>query len=241
MPIRTIVGRVYTRPVGSFPSVKTAITQPWDAIQQRNLIHISEADPQIIDYCTEPHRGECSTGVEDFIYFPDLIRLRVDGTIEVIEVKNSLDEVDRDPEYKRKLGYFGSIYEQLGWSFKIFDRSEIEREPRLSNARAISLDRATTVTTAHRMSLLEALQDGGGTIGFGEAVASLSEQANPECATGRARLHALIVKRFIEIDINKPITLFSPIRLAEPSQLSLAQVVSRHLNTEPNQESDQNA
>ena len=80
--------------------------------------------------------------------------------------------------------------------------------------------------TAHRMALLEAIRNCGGTIDYGEAVATLGTQGNPECSMGRAILHAMIVQRFVEIDLDKPMTMFSQVKIASPVELSLAQAAA---------------
>lgn len=226
LQIRSIVGRGYTRPTGSFPSRKLDITVSYDAMLQRDYIYCCEADSKVVDFLPEPFRLEMHTSLHNLVYFPDVAVLRADGSIEVVEIKKSMSEVDRDPLYRGKLNLGASVMASAGFDFAILDKAAVQREPRLTNARTICQNRTTMVTTAHRMALLEAIRNCGGTIDYGEAVATLGTQGNPECSMGRAILHAMIVQRFVEIDLDKPMTMFSQVKIASPVELSLAQATA---------------
>jgi hypothetical protein len=225
--IRTISGRGMTRPNGRFPSVKTRRTQPFDAMLQRAEMHNCEADPTVTDYLAEPHRVEIHSPMGKLTYFPDLMRVRSNGDVEVLEIKKSLDEVSRDPRYQYKLDCARSIYEWQGWSFQILAAEDIEGEPRRSNAASIALDRSTHVSTAQRMTIANAIADNGGVLDMGEAIAVLGESGSYDCNAGRARLNALIVHRFVEVDIGRRLNIHSPVRMVTtPTPPTIAEMVS---------------
>lgn len=226
LQIRSIVGRGYTRPTGSFPSRKLNITVSYDAMLQRDYIYCCEADPKVVDFLPEPFRLEMYTSLYDLVYFPDVAVLRADGSVGVVEIKKSMSEVDRDPFYRSKLDLGASVMESEGFDFAVLDRAAVQKEPRLTNARTICQNRTTRITTAHRMAILEAIGNCGGTIDYGEAVATLGTHDNPECSMGKAILHAMIVQRFVEIDLDKPMTMFSQVKIASPVELSLARATA---------------
>lgn len=229
-PLRRHVGKADTKPNGLFPSAKARRSMVWEAMHQRDLLWIWEVDSNIVDFCSEPLRIELHTTAGPMVYFPDAMSLDANGGIEVIETKKSHAEVDKDPRYKEKLGLFRDACKAAGWKFRILDQNEIRREPRLSNARAIAMDRYTSVSTTDKMRLREAIDDLGGVIAYGEAVEALSRTGNPYDSHARARLHALIVQRFVTIDIDQRIDLFTPIQPGEPADETLSDVFA-HLVT----------
>lgn len=215
--IRTISGRGMRRPHGRFPSKKVRRTMPFDAMHERDLLWICEADPRVETYLTQPHRLEIriQSSSRPLIYFPDLMRRLDNGMIEIVETKKTLAEVSSDPAYEVKLDLARQIYEMEGWRFLVLDQDTIRRQPRLGNARLIAGDRHTRTSTTDIMKVQQRAEFDG--FCYGSAIAALSATDNPFDPLARAKLHALIVKRFVSIDIEKSLGLSTPIHLGAAS------------------------
>lgn len=226
--LRRHVGKAQHKPNGLFTSVKARRSMVFEAMHQRDLMWIWEADPQVVDFASEPLRIELITTIGPMTYFADALCLRANGELEIVETKKTRDEVTLDPAYARKLELVDEACARAGFKFSILDHHDIRRGWRLSNARAIAIDRNTTVGTLDKMRLIAAIEANGGSITYGEAVAALSTFDNLYDVAARARLHALIVRRFLSIDIGKRVDLFAPMVLCKPSDETLADVFARH-------------
>lgn len=211
-PIRTLRTRGMRRPNGRFPSRKALRMLPFDAMHERDLLWISEADPDVVTFLSQPHRLEINVGKSrPLIYFPDLQREMSDRTIEIVETKKTLDEVSRDPMYEMKLDLARQVYEGMGWRFTVMDWATITKQPRYANAKRIVLSRHTRLTTEDLMRLHEAL--GRGTLSYGEAIAAVSQVKDPYDIVAREKVHACIVDRVLALDITRPLKMSSPVHL----------------------------
>jgi len=209
-PIRTITGRALLRPNGRFPSRKAWRVLPFEAMHERALMWICEADPSIKTFLSQPHRLEMNIGeARPLVYFPDLMWESADGRIEIIETKKTLSEVRRDPRYEMKLELARWVYEREGWSYRVLDEKTIFAEPRWSNARAIVTDRHTVLSSRDKLRLIERLQQGP--ITYGKAIATLSVSDSPFDPVARAKLHAMFVRRQAHIDISQVIRISTAI------------------------------
>lgn len=222
--LRRHVGKAQHKPNGLFSSVKAGRSMVFEAMHQRDLIWIWEADPQVVDFASEPLRIDLITTAGPMTYFADALCLKANGELEIVETKKTRDEVTRDPAYAKKLELVDDACGKAGFKFSILDHQEIRRGWRLSNARAIAIDRTASVGTLDKMRLIETIENNGGSIAYGEAAASLSAFDNPYDAAARARLHSLIVRRFLTINIEKRIDLFTPLALCKPADETLANV-----------------
>jgi hypothetical protein len=228
--LRRHVGKADRKPNGLFSSTKARRSMVFEAMHQRDQLWIWEADAKIVDFVSEPLRVELMTTHGPMVYFADGVSLDTAGRIEIVETKKTLEEVTKDPVYENKLRLVERGCDNAGFKFRILDLKDINREPRLSNARAIGLDRNSSVTSSDKMRIVDAIENNGGTITYGEAAVALSHSGQPYDPAARARLHALIVRRFVSVDIEKRIDLFTPLELCEPTDESLADVFG-HLRT----------
>jgi hypothetical protein len=213
-PIRTIVERRDSKPTGKFASAKRGLSLPWESLHERHLMWISEADARVRRFLAQPFRLEFTLrGVKrKMIYFPDLERVLDDGTIEVIEVKKSMDEVVKDRDYAFKIALAKKACRARGYRFRIVTAQDyIDSGPRLKNAIAIKCDRFAKLRTIDIARFLEAIEQAGGKLSYAQAIAAVSEKGDPEDGFARRKLHAMIVRRLGSIDIDKPITPGSPV------------------------------
>lgn len=212
-PIRTITAVNYRRPTGRFPSRKALRTLPFDAMHERDLLWISEADPAVVSFLSQPHRLELNVRGRNkpLAYFPDVRRDMENGGVEIIETKKRANEVDADPFYAQKIELARQVYEMLGWTFRVVAWPEIKRGATLSNARMIAGSHHVRLTTTDRLRLMSILQDTA--VAYGDVVSALSDAADPFDVVAREKLHAAIVHRIASVDIHAPIFAHSPVRI----------------------------
>jgi TnsA endonuclease-like protein len=140
-PIRTIVERGHTKPTGKFTSLKSGRALPWEAIDERHFMWISEIDSRVRTFIAQPFRMEFYLGGGDMVtYFPDFERT-MDGAVEIVEIKKTKAEASRDPYYALKLGLARKTCKTMGWTFRIVSADEDILPTRLfENARLIRLE-----------------------------------------------------------------------------------------------------
>lgn len=69
-------------------------------------------------------------------YRPDAVRQFVDGTIELIEVKRTADDL-RDPDYRELLAVVREVARLCGWTFNVLDLEDIKGPQPFGNPRAL--------------------------------------------------------------------------------------------------------
>lgn len=225
--IRTIVGHGSIRAVSVYPSVKAGYAMPTEAPHERMLVRICEADPQVVDYQTQPHRLEIplSDRAQPLIYFPDCIRQMADGAIEVIETKKTAAEFTRSSSYAWKLDLAEQVYAGLGWRFRrLSQQDDIDIKPLWPNARMISVRNKRRVTSADRLRFQEAVLKRNGIIAFAEAVEVMTDSGASPLPVATTLVHALICRRVAWIDIAARIDRDTPMRLTGPSVASTIRV-----------------
>ncbi len=224
-PIRTVIQAVRKMPTGDFPSLKAGIPLPWEGIPERHFLWVCEADWTVRKFMTQPMRMEfrMSDG-RTLIYFPDVERVLAGTAIEIVEVKKNEAETTRDRDYAFKLWLASQTCKIRGWKFRIVTAEKYLAEGhRLANARLIRMDRFATVSAEDYLRLGEAFRGTGGTMAWGEAVATLSRTDDEWSPNGLARLRALIVRRHVRVDINRRITQQTPVTLTESAAIQLGQ------------------
>lgn len=200
--LRTIVTGGIKHVTGWYPSYKAKRTQHWQGIPERTMVHVSEVDPSVVDYQTQPFRFEFAHGGSRHIYIADLWRLRSDGTNEIIEVKRD-DKDLRDPEYRFKLACVAEICRRLDWTFAVYLKDEITTS--LNHARNVELvqsRRFASVTADHVSRLSQHAEQVGIATTYGRVSAALEPDDH---LIGNAVAQALMVRRRLSIDIKNPL------------------------------------
>ncbi|MBR0793055.1 TnsA endonuclease N-terminal domain-containing protein [Bradyrhizobium manausense] len=222
-PIRTIVEAAKSMPCGDFPSLKAGRAIPWEGIERR-FVWTFEARWDVKTYMSQPFRFEfrMSDGSTLF-YFPDF-ELVLDGDeIEIVEIKKTEAETRRDPHYAFKLWLARRVCEKRGWKFRVLTADEYLADGHLlENAQHIRMNRTAAITAEDYIRLGEASRRRcGGTMTWADAVAALSRTDDPWSRDGLARLHALIVRRYVRVDITRRITQRTPVEMTEASAIEL--------------------
>ena len=206
-PIRTIVERAHAKPTGTFVSLTAGRALPWESVDERHFMWISEVDFRVRTFVTQPFRMEFwFEGGEMIAYFPDIERTR-DGATEIVEIKKTTAVVAGDPYYAFKLELARKACQAKGWKFRVIvAERDILPGYLLDNVRLIRLDRLTRIRSEDHLRLGEAMEKGRGKLTYGEAVAALSARNDPWDRDGVAKLHALICSRIVCLDLTRRLT-----------------------------------
>lgn len=209
-PIRTFAGRLATRPQGRYPSRKSGWNMPYEAMHERKLIHICEADTAVVSYLSQPHKVvlNLKNRMQQPVYFPDLERVFADGSIEVVETKKTLDEVSNNEAYEEKLSLVTELYRREGITFTIVDDKELSIEPRLSNAMNISHSGKTLLQTRDLMVFGKLAQ---AALTFGDLVQALSKSGSADDPAAKKKVFAMVVRRIAHLDLDHRILRNTPV------------------------------
>lgn len=222
-PIRTVIQAVRKIPTGEFPSLKAGMALPWEGISERYYVWVCEVDWNVRTYMMQPFRMDfhMSDG-SVLLYFPDCERFLADNAVEIVEIKKTAKELSREPDYGFKLWLARRVCQMRGWSFRTFVADEDFVKGRLlANARRIRMNRTTTVSSEDFIRLGEAFRRAGGQMTWAGAVAALSRTDDEWSPNGIARLEALIVRRYVRVDISLRIIQQTPVVLTEDAAIQV--------------------
>lgn len=99
-------------------SWKTGLTQVGEGKGEQRLAFLNEVDAKVWDYQCHPWQIVSQVGGRRFKYRPDAIRALSDGTIELIEVKRTFEDL-RDADYREMLGKVREVCRQCGIRFRV--------------------------------------------------------------------------------------------------------------------------
>lgn len=221
-PAREVHRRGSRKPIGRYPSRKIRRSLTWESIHERELMWLSEADPEVIAYYDQPHKVtiDLPTFRRPLVYFPDMLRVFKGGRREIVEVKKSADEIgaENDPAYARKIELAEMAYRAAGYEFRVATaEDDIRIEPMLSNAKAIQSCRFTETDNLDRLRFHEQLGKTGGATTLGGAIRAVSVSSDPFDPVATSKVYALIVQREAWIDIRKRLDLNSQITILDDS------------------------
>ena len=103
-----------------FPSMKTNTTQLGEGKGEEFLAYYNEVASHVVDFECHPFEIEVVVAGQRRRYRPDSIRMLVDGTVELIEVKRSEKDL-ADPDYRELLARIGEVARLCGWRFRVLD------------------------------------------------------------------------------------------------------------------------
>lgn len=201
-------------------SRKTKRVQITEGKGLRFLCRMCEVDCSIIDYQAHPFRVTAVVDGESIQWYPDLVYILSDGSIEIIEVKRTTKDLEKD-EIRFKLDAFREIFRRCGWKMcirynkDIFGSDEV-RGCRASNVGAVYARRFLTLE--HReVALIAQLIHAGSPIQWSEASRFLSPDDQHR---GDALIEAAIAHGSLSVDFDAPFaasTLLKPV--AAPGEL----------------------
>jgi hypothetical protein len=130
---RKVITRSGARTRGCYFSLKSSRLIEWDSPLENDALHVMEFDDRIA--FLRGHQEEIRVdGL--FIAFPDLFTELVDGTIEIVEVKD--DFALTKPEVLQRLAQIAAHYERAGVRYRVMAEQEIRQQPRLRNLASLT-------------------------------------------------------------------------------------------------------
>jgi hypothetical protein len=117
-------------------STKTGTIQLGEGKGEAFLAEYNEVSAEVFDYECHPYEVHVVRGGSTQRYRPDAVRQLIDGTIELIEVKRSPDDL-HDPEYRELLAVVKEVVRLCGWTFRILDLEDVFGPRPHGNPRAL--------------------------------------------------------------------------------------------------------
>ncbi|UGY04318.1 TnsA endonuclease N-terminal domain-containing protein [Bradyrhizobium quebecense] len=172
-------------------------------------------DPKVQRFLAQPHRLEMMAGgPRPLVYFPDVRIDYADGTTEIVEVKNTEQELS-DPDYAEKLAGAGAVYKALGWGFRVaVAEEEIEIDPIYSNAKAVCADRFALIVRPAVLAIEERFHIDN-EVALGKAEEIVAEAARIPLERATAILRAMMCTRRVAVDPRRRIHRDSPVTKPE--------------------------
>lgn len=193
-------------------SRKTGLQQVVEGRGHRDLTMWNEINPQIIDYQAHPFLIRGHANGRTFDYYPDHVRLRRDGVIELIEVKRTPADLS-DPRYREKLAAVAEVARRIGWTFRVLYHANITGPRwRMRNVEAIYARRFLLVSPREQDAITAFVLAGAGTT-WGE----LRERVAPgDPRRGNAVLENAVALGRIDVDLDQRIEDATAIRPLTP-------------------------
>lgn len=179
------------------------------------LAYWNEVDANVEDYQCHPGEFDISRPGGSFRYRPDALRQLIDGSIELIEVKRTPDDLDDD--LRDKLGDVREVARRCGWRFRVLYDDDIfgvgrhQRRVRKRTVEGIFSRRSLSLTKSQK-------KVAGQIVGRGEAITwkDLGERLAPgDTLSAYAAIECLLARGFLVTDLDVPFgnrTMLQPIR-----------------------------
>lgn len=247
-PVRRIVNGRRTIYTGFFISVKADFGQmPWESRHgEKAALNLAEASSRVVSLLAQPHRLEISIKEQKtpLKYFPDL-ELKVHPSLledllagvpfstaalkpslneaddflktVIIEIKDDRDRRQRFVKYRRKLELARQVYKMKGIIFIVIQRATdiLANDLRVA-ARVVSW-RHTSVNQLDVWTAEALLRKSGMIARAGEIADALGPGAK-----GWAKLRGLHVRRYVDMNLTKEVSLDTQVRLLTNNSLKVA-------------------
>ena len=191
-----------------FTSALTGTTQLGEGKGERLLARYNEVATRIPDYECHPCGIAISRDGRVQNYRPDAIRLLDDGTIELIEVKRTPDDLS-DEGYRELLAAVAEVARLCGWVFRVLHLRDIvgppaanprQVPPRVRNVDAL-FDRRTMALDPHERRTADRVLGRGETVAWGD----LRDRLAPRDALqGDAVIERLLARGRLSTDLDVP-------------------------------------
>ncbi|WAC59789.1 TnsA endonuclease N-terminal domain-containing protein [Brevundimonas sp. SL130] len=211
-PIRSIITGRRVQTTGSYASRKAGRSQVFESMTERAFFMHCEVDTHVVDYRAQPFRFEFHLDGQWRTYIADCVRLLGSGQVEVVELKSDLRDL-KDIDYQAKLERVRSLCRQLGWRFTVVRRRHLERNLTVHrNIEFVQQDRLTDFDDLDIYRVTGALKEGARP--FDEVTNVLGRGV-----TGAAIVRAMMVARIVDIDLRRPLSGESSVRLLQSKEM----------------------
>lgn len=212
-PIRSVITGRRVIVTGFYSSRKAGRALPFESMNEAAMLKHCEVDTRVLDYRSQPFRFEFVLDGAPRTYIADCVRLLDDETIEVVEVKGARNRLG-DADYLQKLDRVRHICCELGWRFSIMTRKRLFEPPATyANIDLIQSRRLVVINLPRAYEVLDHLDRERGSSSLG----AISRLLGPG-PLGSAMAQAMMVRRWINIDIASPLTDQSMVTLVPAAQ-----------------------
>ena len=188
-PVRLRRNGRSTRARGLYFSVKSGRHLPYESHLELHDLWRAEVDVEVVRSWPQPFTLTYADGDRLRRYTPDRRDLRADGRTEIIEVKEAAAEVGG-----LKADAVAQALSARGWSYRVVDRADIEREPVFSAIREVQRHRRTALEASDAIGVRSALASGA--LPLREVLDALG--CGPQAW---AKLCAMMVRGVLAIDL----------------------------------------
>ena len=203
-PVRDVAAVPGKKVMGYVQSAKTGRMQPWSRPVQRSRYWQCEIDPAVATYLAQPLKLTMRVAGEEYEFHPDLLVRYRDGRIEC----EALIPTRGISKGERSLLPFASdALAAEAIALREVAERDVVGTARERNSVEIYADRWTEMTAGDHAAAAAAFGRMGGAATYGTAVEALGGPG-----LGRARLHALILRGKVGIDLDQPIRKTTPVR-----------------------------
>lgn len=196
-PVRLMNNGRRNRIVGSFASLKTGQSAPWESHHERRGLEFAEVDPNVRDFRAQPFVMSWREGGKTSSYTPDRIEWRRDGQIWVVEVKERLEELD-NADLRKRMERVSSAVEAWGAIFKLQYGEQLKEHPSADFVAAVLYYRHTQITHADWL-ILDGLSRSKERFTYDSFEAAYE---TPQLAF--AKFSSLLVRRWVSVNDLKP-------------------------------------
>lgn len=208
---RPIIGRGGKHLRFRFPSTKTNTTQLGEGKGEAFLALHNEVWSEVADYECHPGEFEVMVGGKRKRYRLDAIRMFRDGTVEVIECKRTLKDLN-DEEYRELLAVIAEICRSVGWKFRVLYLRDIKG----SRARQMNVwglyCRRTMLLTQGEERIAKRLVGNGAPVEWGD----LRDRLAPtDPLRGDAAIERMLARGMLSTDLDvkfRPGTVLTPLK-----------------------------
>ena len=205
--LRTLLGDAHQHVIGSYPSWKTRLSQPFEGLGELALIEESELLAKVHDYQTQAFRLRMIINNMMTEWICDHLRQLDDGTIEAIEVKQHPRQMDL--LYQLKMNRAREILARLGWRLIVRYEPDIIGSKTAATNRGHILAHRSTCISEWQLATFEHLRAISAISTFGEVRDAMDERH----LQGKAVVHALICAGRLVLDLDTTIRDGTPVEL----------------------------
>ena len=189
---------------------------------ERDLVVLLSSYPDVVSIEEQPLAvpvpGESGAAAT---YVPDFLVHRANGWVSLIEVKPSEELKTNCQKYKKRFQAAKDYAHRNGWRFEIWTEKAI-RCPRLENAKFLRGYRGDHIEPDLAERILDRVRNESGSPAVWDLVTALGDGLEAQAIMQRA-LWALIANGRLHVDLERPLTPQSPVRIERGGALGLSQ------------------
>lgn len=191
-----------------YPSKRYRRSFSTEASVERKITHQAEVLTNYIAYRTQPLRIEVTWRGKRYSAIPDAARVMIGRIPELIEAKYDFAAFDEGKNlFQRAISECGA--EALGWDYTQLTHSNLGNECFIENVTDIQYYRFNHVTLREQQIVNKVLRRHDLML-----LGDLADEISSCAVRGQTTLYAMMVRRLLSIDLNRPLSRSSIVRRA---------------------------